>query len=176
MRHQKKTIKLGRTSEHRAALFANLAQALIKQRRITTTLQKAKALRPFAEKLVTLGKENSLAARRLASSRLHARGSRAGKTKAEIARWRKNDDVVRILFEEIAPSMSDRQGGYTRIYKLGRRRSDSSEMSIIEWVNYVPPAPPKVEEPKKGAAKRGRKKADAEADSGADEKSGEKKD
>ena len=159
MRHQKKTIKLGRTSEHRRALFANLAQALIKRRRIITTLQKAKALRPFAEKLVTLGKDNTLAARRLAAARLHARGARAGLNKAEIARWRKGEDVVRILFEEIAPAMKDRQGGYTRIYKLGRRRSDSSEMSIIEWVNYVPPAPPKAETDEKPAAKRSRKKA-----------------
>jgi len=166
MRHRKKTIKLGRTSEHRAAMLANLVRDLVLKRRVTTTLQKAKAARSLAEKMVTLGKRGDMAARRLVISRLHLRGPGAqiAHNKQARARWNKHENAARILFEEVAPAMKDRNGGYTRIYKLGQRRGDGAERAILEWVNYVPPAPPKkVEEDKKGKSAKG-KKAEAAAD------------
>jgi large subunit ribosomal protein L17 len=119
MRHRKKTIKLGRTSAHRNELLANLVCALIDNKRIKTTLPKAKAARSLAEKMVTLGKKGTLAARRQAISTL------------------KKTDSVKELFEHIAPAFSDRAGGYTRIVKLGRRISDSSEMVLLEWVETI---------------------------------------
>lgn len=125
MRHRKKTIKLGRTSEHRDALLSGLVCNLVTARRITTTLPKAKAARTLAERMVTLAKRNTLHSRRRAASIL------------------RRDEAVAKLFGEIAPSMQDRAGGYTRIMKLGKRPSDSSEMAILEWVNYVPPPPKK---------------------------------
>ncbi|MBT8042451.1 MAG: 50S ribosomal protein L17 [Kiritimatiellales bacterium] len=119
MRHRKKTVKLGRTSAHRNELLANLVCALIDNKRIKTTLPKAKAARSLAEKMVTLGKKGSLAARRQALSTLKQEGS------------------VKELFDAVAPSFSSRNGGYTRIVKLGRRISDSSEMVLLEWVDAV---------------------------------------
>ena len=120
MRHQKKTVKLGRTAEHRKALLANQVCSLIEHSRIKTTLAKAKAVRPFAEKMLTLGKHGSLHDRRNAISYLH------------------QPAMVKKLFEEIAPRSASRQGGYTRIIKLGRRLSDSAEMAYIEWVDSAP--------------------------------------
>lgn len=137
MRHRKKTVKLGRTSEHRDALLSGLVCNLVQARRITTTLPKAKAARTLAERMVTLAKRNTLHSRRRAASIL------------------RREEAVTVLFREIAPSMQDRAGGYTRIMKLGRRASDSSEMAILEWVNYVPPPPKKKAD--KGA--KGDKKA-----------------
>lgn len=116
MRHRKKTVKLGRTSAHRNELLANLVCGLIEHRRIKTTVAKAKAARSLAEKMVTLGKKGTLAARRQAIATL------------------KQEDLVRVLFDEIAPGFENRAGGYTRILKLGRRMSDSSEMVLLEWV------------------------------------------
>lgn len=116
MRHRKRTIKLGRTGSHRDAMLANMICSLIEQKRITTTLAKAKAVRPMAEKMITLGKDGSLAARRRALAKLRQRRP------------------VRELFATLAPSFADRQGGYTRIMKLGPRASDNSEMAILEWV------------------------------------------
>ncbi len=136
MRHRKKTIKLGRTSEHRDALLANLVCSLIACKRIQTTVQKAKVARSFAEKMVTLAKAGTLDARRKAVARL------------------RNHDQVKVLFEAVAPAFKDRAGGYTRIIKLGRRASDSAEMAILEWVNYVP-QPPKKKVPEKGKAEAG---------------------
>jgi large subunit ribosomal protein L17 len=138
MRHRKKTIKLGRTTDQREELLAGLVCALIRERRIVTTVSKAKAARSLAEKMVTLGKRGTLASRRQA-----------------IAKLRRKDAVGR-LFDTIAPAFSDRAGGYTRIVKTGRRSSDSSEMAILEWVDYTPP--PKTR--KKTEAK----KEDADAD------------
>ncbi len=130
MRHRKRKInKLGRTTAHREALLAGLVSNLIIAGRIKTTLPKAKSARRMAEKMVTLGKKDTLAARRLAVSRLRRK------------------DVVKDLFDNIAPSFSDRAGGYTRILKLGQRVSDSSEMALLEWVNHTPKAP-KVTESK----------------------------
>jgi large subunit ribosomal protein L17 len=121
MKHGRKIVKLQRKQDHRDALLMNLTCSLIEHRRIRTTLAKAKALRPYAEKLVTLGKRGTLHARRTALSSL------------------RHKDMVKKLFEEIAVASKDRVGGYTRITKLGQRRSDSAPMAYIEWVDaYVP--------------------------------------
>lgn len=125
MRHRKKTVKLGRTSAHRNELLASLVCALIDNKRIKTTLPKAKAARTLGEKMVTLGKNGTLAARRQALSIL------------------KSQDAVKELFDSVAPTFADRSGGYTRIIKLGRRMSDSSEMVLLEWVDAIQ-APAKV--------------------------------
>jgi large subunit ribosomal protein L17 len=119
MRHRSKTVKLKRTASHRKALLANMAISLIEHGRIKTTFGKAKALRPVAEKLVTLAKRDDLHSRRLAIAFLHQK------------------DTVQKLFSEIAPAAKDRQGGYCRITKLGARMSDSAPMAIIEWVDRV---------------------------------------
>ncbi len=117
MRHQKKTIKLGRTAEHRKALLANQVCSLIEHQRIKTTLAKAKAVRPLAEKMVTLGKKGSLHARRTALSVLRQK------------------DAVKKLFDDIAPRSANRNGGYTRIIKLGQRKSDAAPVAFLEWVD-----------------------------------------
>ncbi len=117
MRHRRNTTKLKRTAAHRRSLLANLACSLIEHGRIRTTLAKAKALRPVAEKLVTLGKRGDLHARRQAVAFLRQK------------------DAVKKLFEETASASKDRQGGYTRITKLGARMTDSAEMAVIEWVD-----------------------------------------
>jgi large subunit ribosomal protein L17 len=119
MRHQKKTIKLGRTAEHRKALLANQVCSLIEHERIKTTLAKAKAVRPLAEKMVTLGKNGSLHARRTAFAVLRQK------------------NAVKKLFDNIAPRSSTRNGGYTRIIRLGQRKSDSASIAFIEWVDAV---------------------------------------
>jgi len=117
MRHQKKTIKLGRTAEHRRALLANQVCALIEHQRIKTTLAKAKAVRPFAERMVTLGKNGSIHARRTALAVLRQKSA------------------VKKLFDDISQRSAERNGGYTRIVKLGARKSDSARMAFIEWVD-----------------------------------------
>jgi large subunit ribosomal protein L17 len=124
MRHRKKTIKLGRTAEHRNALLANQACSLIEHGRIQTTLAKAKAVRPLAEKMVTLAKRGGLHARRRALALLHNNSLRTVK-------------AVGKLFSEIAPRSASRKGGYTRIIRLGPRASDSALMASIEWVDLV---------------------------------------
>src|SRR5882757_8465269 len=116
MRHLKKTAKLGRTSEHRNAMLANMVCSLIIHKRITTTLAKAKAARPVAEKLVTLGKSGTIHDRRLATARLKYAPRQMQKTK-ELTKKARQNDVVRILFDEIAPAFKQRPGGYTRIIK-----------------------------------------------------------
>ena len=116
MRHLKRNAKLGRKGAHRNAMLANMVCSLIKHKRVTTTLAKAKAVRPVAEKMVTLGKKGSIHHRRLAASRLH------------------QEDAVQILFNEIAPEHQDRNGGYTRIIKLHERRGDAAQLAIIEFV------------------------------------------
>ncbi len=137
MRHLKRTAKLGRTSEHRNAMLSNLVCSLIKHKRVTTTLAKAKAARSVAEKVVSLGKKNTLHARRLVAARLHTRNSTETMTKAERLKWRTEEDVLRILFEDIAPAFKGRAGGYTRIVKLEQRNGDSAQKAIIEWVDEV---------------------------------------
>src|SRR5450432_1647135 len=139
MRHLKRTAKLGRTSEHRNAMLANMVCSLIIHKRVTTTLAKAKAARSVAEKMVTLGKAGTLHDRRLAAARLH------------------QEDAVKILFKDIAPSYKERKGGYTRIIKAHRRQGDAAEVAILEWVELtiIEDAPAKVES--------GDKKAEAAA-------------
>lgn len=124
MRHRKKTVKLGRTAEHRNALLANQTCSLIEHGRITTTLAKAKAVRPLAEKMVTLAKRGGLHARRRALALLHSNSTRTVK-------------AVGKLFSEIAPRSANRNGGYTRVVKLGPRPSDSAPMAFIEWVDLI---------------------------------------
>lgn len=121
MRHRKSEKKLGRSGAHRRALMASLVCNLIEEKRITTTLTKAKIVRTLADKMVTLGLKGDLAARRQAISTLR-RPERVGK-----------------LFAEIAPAFKERDGGYTRIVKLGPRVGDSSEMAILEWVDVAVP-------------------------------------
>lgn len=140
MRHLKRTAKLGRTGSHRNAMLANLVCSLIQHKRITTTLAKAKAARPVAEKMVSLGKSGTIHDRRLASARLKYNPRHAQKTKALAKKARKND-VIRILFDEIAPSFRDRPGGYTRIVKLHRRQGDAADLAILEWVELPTAAP-----------------------------------
>jgi large subunit ribosomal protein L17 len=149
MRHLKRTAKLGRTSEHRNAMLANLVCSLIKHRRVTTTLAKAKAARSVAEKMVTLGKAGTLHSRRLAAARLRSQARTLHRRKADREAWRKKEDVVRILFEELAPAFKDRPGGYTRIVKLGQRQGDAAQRAILEWVEAgasATPVAPKTEE------------------------------
>ncbi|MEO5973255.1 MAG: 50S ribosomal protein L17 [Sphingomicrobium sp.] len=117
MRHRVGHRKLQRTSSHRAALFRNMSAALIKHEQITTTTAKAKELRPYVEKLVTLAKKGGLSNRRLAQARLM-------------------DDTQLIkLFDVIAPRYAERSGGYTRVVKAGIRLSDAAAISIIEFVD-----------------------------------------
>lgn len=124
---------MGRTGSHRNAMLANLVSSLIRHHRVTTTLAKAKAARPVAEKMVTLGKSGTIHDRRLAAARLRHHSRHFLKTKAQVEQARKTD-VIRILFDEIAPGFKQRPGGYTRIMKLHRRQGDAAEMAIIEWV------------------------------------------
>ena len=164
MRHQKNTRKLGRTSQHRDAMLANIVASLILHKRVKTTLAKAKAARPLAEKLVTLGKGGTLHDRRLAVAKIGQK------------------DAVGKLFKEIAPGFKDRKGGYTRIIKLGPRQSDSAPVAFLEWVDYAIEAeaapvekaakpakadkPAKAEKPAKTekAEKAEKPKADAKAE------------
>jgi large subunit ribosomal protein L17 len=148
MRHLKRTAKLGRTFEHRNAMLSNLVCSLIKHKRVTTTLAKAKAARSVAEKIVTLGKRGTLHARRLAAARLHAHGPTVQLTKTEKQKWRAQEDVLRILFEDIAPAFKGRAGGYTRIVKLEQRPGDSATKAILEWVDEVATAAPAPAETK----------------------------
>jgi len=135
MRHQKKTIKLGRTAEHRKALLANQVCSLIEHQRIKTTLAKAKAVRPLAERMVTLGKNGSIHARRTALATLRQKSA------------------VKKLFEDIAPRSAARNGGYTRIVKLGQRKSDSASMAFVEWVDMAEMIEEKPAEEKKAKRK-----------------------
>ncbi|PYL07097.1 MAG: 50S ribosomal protein L17 [Verrucomicrobia bacterium] len=139
MRHQKKTIKLGRTAEHRKALLANQVCSLIEHQRITTTLAKAKAVRPLAERMVTLGKNGSIHARRTALAVLRQK------------------TAVKKLFDDIAQRSAERNGGYTRIVKLGPRKSDSARMAFIEWVDaeqVIEEKPAKEKKAKRKEAER----------------------
>ena len=134
MRHKLLDKKLGRSSSHRQALMSSLVCSLIERRRIKTTLAKAKGARRVAERMVTLGKKGTLAARRRALSVLRRK------------------EHVHILFDDIASQCKDRNSGYTRIIKLGKRQSDSSEMVFLEWVS-VPSIERAKKKPKRAESK-----------------------
>jgi large subunit ribosomal protein L17 len=138
MRHGFALRKLNRTHEHRKAMFANMAGALIRHEQITTTLPKAKELRSVVDKLITLGKKGDLAARRQAAAAL------------------KEDDLVQKLFSVLGDRYKDRQGGYTRVLKAGFRHGDNAPLAVIELVDRDPEA--------KGASDRERLAALAEAE------------
>lgn len=166
MRHRRNTVKLGRRADHRDALLANLACSLIEHNRIKTTVAKAKALRPFVEKLVTKARLNTVHARRLVAGKLGPNSLRVEK-------------VVRKLFGDIAPLNATRPGGYTRIIKLGPRQSDAAPMAFIEFVEtvkVVEAAPiPEAKPAKKAGAKKSEKAAESEAEKGAEAPAGEEK-
>jgi large subunit ribosomal protein L17 len=144
-------------------MLANLVCSLIKHKRLTTTLAKAKALRPLAEKMVTFGKGGSLHDRRLVSARLKFQRIKMHSSHEENVKWRQDEDVIRILFDEIAPSMQGRSGGYTRIIHMpGRRRGDAGETAIIEWVDSAAPAKEKAE-PKASAPEKAEEAPSTEA-------------
>jgi large subunit ribosomal protein L17 len=124
MRHARSGKKLGRDPAHRKALYSNLAGALIEHGRIQTTEAKAKAVKPFAERMITLGKRGDLHARRQALAAL------------------RSNDVVHRLFADVAPRFTDRPGGYTRIVKLGPRQGDAADMVYLEFVDFQPAASP----------------------------------
>src|SRR6185369_2462337 len=147
MRHNMRGRKLGRTSSHREALFRNQLQSLVDKERIITTLPKAKELRPIAEKVITRGKHGTVHDRRW------------------VLRWLGSRDLVKKVFDDIAPRFAERPGGYLRIVKLGPRPGDGAEMALIEMVekgaDAPAPAPPKPAKAKKPAAPK--KKAADEA-------------
>jgi large subunit ribosomal protein L17 len=145
MRHAVRGRKLGRTSSHREALFRNQLQSLVDKERIITTLPKAKELRPIAEKVITRGKGGTVHDRRW------------------VLRWVLNRDLVKKLFDEIAPRFRERPGGYLRIVKLGPRQGDGAEMAVLELVERgeAAPAEPEKKETKKGGAKKAQPKTEA---------------
>jgi large subunit ribosomal protein L17 len=149
MRHQKKAIKLGRKAGHRKALLANQVCSLIEHQRIRTTLAKAKAVRPLAEKMVTLGKKGSIHARRTAFAVLRQK------------------DAVKKLFDDIAPRSAERNGGYTRIVRLGQRKSDAAPIAYLEWVDAALVID---EEQEEKSAKSGKKKKEGEKPTGSEKK------
>jgi large subunit ribosomal protein L17 len=144
MRHRDKVKKLQRDASHRRALLSNLVCSLIAHKQIRTTLAKAKAVRPLAERMVTLGKRGDLHARRQAASVLRQKSA------------------VSELFATIAPAASTRHGGYTRITKLGPRPSDSAPMAFIEWVDQPVKAEPEPAAEEKESAGKKKSKPSAE--------------
>ncbi len=132
MRHQNRIKRLGRAREHRKSLFRNQVISLLQQGMIKTTLRKAKETSKYAEKMITLGKKADLTSRRVAHRFLTTR------------------EMTNKLFEEIAPLFKDRNGGYTRIYKLGKRRGDNAEMAMLQLTEL----PRKEEEPSEKKEKK----------------------
>ncbi len=135
MRHHRIAKKFGRSMSHRKALMSSLVANLILQSSIKTTLAKAKQARRDAEKIVTLARKGTLAARRLAASRL------------------RSPEAVQRLFDRVVPLLDGRAGGYTRILKLGQRRSDGSEMCLLQWVESLNAQPATAAEAPEAAAK-----------------------
>jgi large subunit ribosomal protein L17 len=149
--------KLGRTSSHRNAMFRNALASLIENERIVTTLPKAKELRPLIEKLITLGKNDSVHSRRMA------------------AKVVPDDTLIAKLFGPIATQFAERNGGYTRIIKLGSRRGDAAEMAILEFVGYQLPSASEAAAPTKGGDKKKAKAPQPEAEEKPAKKAGGKK-
>lgn len=144
MRHNVKGRKLGRTSSHRDALLRNLSISLLKHKRITTTLAKAKELRTFIEPILTKAKKGDLHRKKLIMDQL------------------KDKEVVKELFGEISEKIAERQGGYTRVIKRGRRMGDAAEMAIIELVDYNEVANQKAAELKDSREEKKQQKKDKE--------------
>ena len=141
MRHKMVSTTFGRSSAHRRAMLAQLVCCLIEEKRIETTLSRARAARSLAEKMVTLARRGSLAARRKAIATL------------------RRPPVVKALFEHIAPQCQERSGGYTRIIKRGARQGDNAPVAILEWVSIAP-----VDKKKKPVSKTDEKKSPPKAD------------
>jgi len=156
MRHGMVNRKLGRTTSHRLAMFRNQLASLIDKERIITTLPKAKELKPQIERLVTLGRNDSVHNRRNAARQIN------------------DDTLVAKLFDTLGPRFSDRPGGYTRIVKLGPRRGDAAEMAILEFVGYELAADEKKAAPAAKAAKKGKAKEE-EPETPAEEEKPKKK-
>lgn len=154
MRHAVKGRKLGRTTSHREALFRNQLQSLMDKERIITTLPKAKELRPLAERVITRGRQGTVHARRWA------------------LRWLLRRDLVKKLFDDIAPRFRERPGGYLRIVKLGPRQGDGAEMAVIEMVDRVAPAAADKGDGKAAAGKGGKRAGNAAAGKAAAGKKG----
>jgi large subunit ribosomal protein L17 len=154
MRHNAFGRKLGRTTPHRLAMFRNQLASLMESERIVTTLHKAKELRPIAERVVTHGKRGTVHARRL------------------VGRWIPSREVIKKVFDEIAPRFETRPGGYLRIVKLGPRQGDGAEMAVLEFVDFQlkkkSAPPPPAEE--KGKKAKGKEEAPATAAEAAAEK------
>lgn len=156
MQHNRAGRKLGRTTSHRLAMLKNQLASLFTAERIVTTLPKAKELRPLAERMVTQGKRGTVHARRM------------------VGRWIQSRDVIRKLFDEIAPRFNERPGGYLRIVKLGPRLGDGAEMAVLEFVDFeLKSAPAPAPEPEKKA--KGRKAKPEEPGEAAPEEGGEEK-
>ncbi|RJP75815.1 MAG: 50S ribosomal protein L17 [Candidatus Zixiibacteriota bacterium] len=149
MRHGIKKFQLNRTASHRKALYANMACALLKERQIHTTLTKARAVRPYVERMITFAKKGDLASRR------------------HVLRYLKQKDVVHDLFENIGPHFAERNGGYTRILKLGQRRGDAAPVAILELVDHEAIKRQEKEERKKAAPKKAKKKPEEKAEAAA---------
>lgn len=141
MRHGKKFNHLGRKTAHRKSMLANMACSLIEHKRINTTLAKAKALRVFAEPLITKSKEDTTHNRRLVFAKLRSK------------------EAIITLFRDVAPKVGDRPGGYLRIIKLGNRLGDNAEMAMVELVDFNEIYDPKAGQGKKKTTRRAGKKA-----------------
>jgi large subunit ribosomal protein L17 len=144
MRHKVKGRKLGRTASHRKATLISLATALLKHKRIRTTLAKAKETRGFVEKLITKAKKDDL------------------HSKKQVMDFIKDKEVVKELFSEIVPKIGDRPGGYTRVVKIGNRLGDAASMAVIELVDYNDIMTAKAEEKKEEKVTKAKKKKEAE--------------
>lgn len=147
MRHNKKFNHLGRTASHRSAMLSNMAISLIKHKRITTTLAKAKALKKFVEPLITRAKDDTTNSRRV------------------VFRYLQDKEAVNELFKEISVKVGDRPGGYTRVIKLGLRKGDAAPIAFIELVDYNEnmAKTPKAEAKKTRRSRRSTKKVEVEA-------------
>lgn len=132
MRHNVAGKKLGRKTEHRLSMFKNLLKGLVQKERIETTLDKAKELRHFADRIITWGKKGNLHAKRM------------------VYKYVPDHKLVKKVFDELAPRFMDRAGGYTRVLKLGKREGDGAERAIIEYVDFVFKPKKKKEKPTRG--------------------------
>ena len=156
MRHQKDHRKLGRTASHRKALLANLVAALFEHKHIRTTVAKAKEAQRWAEKMITFGKKGDVAARR------------------QVYRFIPRHNIVKMLFDEIAPTYENRNGGCTRVVKLGRRAGDGAELAILELVGYEGVQLSKQQQAAEKRSARRKRKEDRQAEAAPEAEASEK--